>query len=241
MSQQATRSSPVENPIISEDEEVSVIEEDIPQLFPIFKWEFKLKMMWVILVIVEKAQLTRQKVNNIIDFIVSGIEVADTRDSIKELAAGAAPELKQLLTSVDHQKVQGTEMISENGSRLRFCTGAERKRAKEVAQNIIGVAQTTHKILRKALAQIVSDMEANEAKQVVSRAIKDLYRLKNAYVRWGKRSAPIKAVIAPAIRRLNRLKASDNIMASSVRVKLTNTGLALQDVAIANFTWTRRE
>ena len=78
---------------------MSVIEEDIPQLFPIFKWEFKLKMMWVILVIVEKAQLTREKVNNIIDFIVSGIEVAETRDSIKELAAGAAPELRRLLTS----------------------------------------------------------------------------------------------------------------------------------------------
>ena len=40
--------------------------------------------------------------------------------------------------------------------------------------NIIGVAQTTHKIK----IQIVSDMEANEAKQIVSRAIKDLYRHK---------------------------------------------------------------
>lgn len=99
------------------------------------------------------------------------------------------------------------------------------------------MAQTTHKILRKALAQIVDEMEANEAKQIVSRAIKDLYRLKNAYARWaGKRNAPLKAVIAPAIRRLNRLKASEDIMTSSIRVKLTNTGIALQDVAIANFT-----
>ena len=84
-------------------------------------------------------------------------------------------------------------------------------------------------------------MEANEAKQIVSSAIKDLYRLKNAYARWGKRNAPLKAVIAPAIRRLNRLKASEDIMTSSIRVKLTNTGIALQDVAIANFTWTRRQ
>lgn len=85
-------------------------------------------------------------------------------------------------------------------------------------------------------------MEANEAKQIVSRAIKDLYRLKHAYARWGKRNAPLKAVIAPAIWRLNRLKASEDIiMTSSIRVKITNTGIALQDVAIANFTWTRRQ
>ena len=122
---------------------MSVIEEDIPQLFPIFKWEFKLKMMWVIPVIVEKAQLTREKVNNIIDFIVSGIEVAETRDSIKELAAGAAPELRRLLTSSEFRSSYSAGHRDDQGQWLEstiLCTGVERKRAKEVAQNIFGVA-----------------------------------------------------------------------------------------------------
>ena len=87
-------------------------------MFPLFKWEIKLKMIWVILVIVEKVQMTREKVNNIIDFIVSGIEVAGTRDSVKELAAGANPDLRQLLRSSDRHIVQGTEMTREDGTRV---------------------------------------------------------------------------------------------------------------------------
>ena len=61
--------------------------------------------------------MSREKVNYIIDFIVSGIEVAETRDSIKELAAGAVSELRQLLTSSDHHVVQGTKIIKDNGSK----------------------------------------------------------------------------------------------------------------------------
>ena len=95
---------------------------------------------------------------------VTGVETANTRQQVQDLATKTSPELRRIMKSTTDEVVQGTHIINPMGQRIPFCSGQDRKKARTQAKTVIGVAQTVHKILSKTLAQQVPELTAQEAR-----------------------------------------------------------------------------
>ena len=80
------RSQPITNRVIYREGDVDVIEEDLKEIYPIFKWANHLETIWVILLLLQKAQLDGEATRAVMDYLVSSIENVQTRDALLQLS-----------------------------------------------------------------------------------------------------------------------------------------------------------
>lgn len=229
------RSQPIANRVIYREGDVDVIEEDLKEMYPIFKWANHLETIWVVLLLLQKARLDGEATRAIMDYLVSSIENVQTRNALLLLSRSPLGKLMRLAPS--RMINRNRYWCSESREWLDFCTGEERRKAISLGRTVVRTACQLHTILRKTMVQLVDDMPQEDARKVVMVAMKETYKLRCKHKSWGKRSIPLCGLIDPVIKRLNRLKKSPNIQADDLRVKLCNTGIDLQDVVGANAEW----
>jgi len=228
------RSQPKGDRVIYSEDDVNIIEEDLKEMYPIFKWADHLKTIWVIVLLLQKARIDEGTTKAIMDYLVSSIENMQTRTALSLLSGSPLGKLMRLSTSEINRN---RYWCSESSKWLEFCTGEERRRAISLGRTVVRTACQLHTILRKTMVQLVDDMPQEDARKVVMVAMRETYKLRCKHKSWGKRSIPLCGLIDPVIKRLNRLKKSTNIQADDLGIKLCNTGIDLQDVVGANAVW----
>ena len=121
MTQYSDRTTPTTNAIIKEEGDVLIIEEDVANEYPIFKWDNRLKRLWVLLLIIKLTQIERDSIKTIMDFVVTGVETANTRQQVQDQATKTSPELRRIMKSATDEVVQGTHIIDPMGQKIQLC------------------------------------------------------------------------------------------------------------------------
>ncbi|KAL5248900.1 hypothetical protein ACHWQZ_G017927 [Mnemiopsis leidyi] len=169
------RSQPITNRVIYREGDVDVIEEDLKEIYPIFKWANHLETIWVILLLLQKAQLDGEATRAVMDYLVSSIENVQTRDALLQLSRSPLGKLMRLAPS--RMINRNRYWCSDAREWLDFCTGEERRKAISLGLTVVRTACQLHTILRKTMVQLVDDMPQEDARRVVMVAIRETYKL----------------------------------------------------------------
>ena len=233
--QRRERSKSIGNRVIYHESDVDVIEEDLEEVYPIFKWASQLEMIWVLLLLLKRARMDQSSIIAIMEYLVSSVENSQTREALFLLSKSPLGKLMRLPSAGMINK--NRHWCPRSQKWLEFCDGEERRKAISLGKAVVQTACQLHTILRKTMAQVVDDMPQEDAKKVVIVAIKEAHKLRCKYRSWERKSRPLVGLIDPVIKRLNRLKNSANRQADDLRRQLSNTGIDLQDVVGVNAVW----
>ena len=220
--------------IIKEEEDVVILQEELPELFPFLKWRNRLRAFNLAVLLLNLAGAGADLTRGVIDYLVSRTENPDSRWALQTLAKTEWGHLMQLRSA---ELVRGNQYYDAvRISWIQFCSAANQRAAKSLSKNLLKTAIKLHELLRK-IAQQIGEVEQYEIKNVLTRLLKDVYLLK-AKAAQGRKTREIKGLIAPIIKVINRLKAMEEISPEQARRRLVNLYIHIQDTAQVNVTWT---
>ena len=219
--------------MLREEDDVLVLQQEIKDQYPKLNWADHVKSLHMVLILLKIARAGKELMTEVINFLIYKEEGEGTRSAFEDLTRTKWGHLLYLRSPDQIRKNKYFDEVHHNW--VQFCTIVDHKSTKQLTSGLIKTASRMHTVLRRISHQICEEMEPREVKNLLVRLLKEVYKIKQKAAR--KQNSPIKSLIFPIVKLINRLKNRTDTSPEQIKSRLIKAYMQLSDVIEVNINW----